>query len=326
MAISVSERLRRFYDVFSGDDHVLIVINADPDAISSAMALKRLLWRKVANIIISNINIVKRPDNLAMIRLLGISLVHIDEIDEGSFNRFIMVDSQPAHNEVFDRFNFDVIIDHHPETDVKGSFIDIRPKYGATATIMTEYLRAAKIKPAAKLATGLFYAIKTDTSNFERQTLIEDIRAFQFLFRHINIYLARRIEQADLKLEFLKYFGSAIQSMRRRKNKIYVHLGSVVNPDLCVLIADFFMRIDSVNWSIVSGIYAKKLVIIFRNDGLRRNAGNVAKLSFGHVGSAGGHKSMARSEIALADIKDLVDFKDDGKILNWIISKINKRA
>jgi len=326
MAISVSERLRRFYDVFSGDDHVLIVINADPDAISSAMALKRLLWRKVANIIISNINIVKRPDNLAMIRLLGISLVHIDEIDEGSFNRFIMVDSQPAHNEVFDRFNFDVIIDHHPETDVKGSFIDIRPKYGATATIMTEYLRAAKIKPTAKLATGLFYAIKTDTSNFERQTLIEDIRAFQFLFRHINIYLARRIEQADLKLEFLKYFGSAIQSMRRRKNKIYVHLGSVVNPDLCVLIADFFMRIDSVNWSIVSGIYAKKLVIIFRNDGLRRNAGNVAKLSFGHVGSAGGHKSMARSEIALADIKDLVDFKDDGKILNWIISKINKRA
>jgi hypothetical protein len=76
--------------------------------------------------------------------------------------------------------------------------------------------------------------------------------------------------------------------MHRRKNKIYVHLGSVVNPDICVLIADFFMRIDSVNWSIVSGIYAKKLIIIFRNDGLRRDAGNVARLSFGRVGSAGG--------------------------------------
>jgi len=160
----------------------------------------------------------------------------------------------------------------------------------------------------------------------KRQTLIEDIRAFQFLFRHINTYLARRIEQADLKLEFLKYFRRAIQNMHRRKNKIYVYLGSVVNPDICVLIADFFMRIDSVNWSIVSGIYAKKLIIIFRNDGLRRNAGNVARLSFGRVGSAGGRKSMARSEIALADIKDLVDYKNEDKFLTWIIKKINKRA
>lgn len=326
MALSVSERLRRFYDLFSGEDHVLIVINADPDSISSAMAVKRLLWRRVANITISNINIIKRPDNLAMIRLLDVSLVYIDEIDEGSFNRFIMVDSQPDHNEVFAGFNFDVIVDHHPETDVKGSFIDIRPKYGATATIMTEYLRAAKIKPAAKLATGLFYAIKTDTSNFERQTLIEDIRAFQFLFRHINIQLARRIEQADLKLEFLKYFRRAIQNMRRRKNKIYVHLGSVANPDICVIIADFFMRIDSINWSIVSGIYAKKLIIIFRNDGLRRNAGNVARLSFCSIGSAGGHKSIARSEISVANINGLVDYKDDDKLLTWIINKINKRA
>jgi nanoRNase/pAp phosphatase (c-di-AMP/oligoRNAs hydrolase) len=326
MALSVSEKLRRFYDLFSSDDRILIVINADPDAIASAMAVKRLLWRRVANITISNINIIKRPDNLAMIRLLGVSLIHIDEIDEGSFNRFIMVDSQPDHNEVFARFNFDVIIDHHPETDVKGSFIDIRPKYGATATIMTEYLRAAKIKPTAKLATGLFYAIKTDTSNFERQTLIEDIRAFQFLFRYVNIYMARKIEQSDLKLEFLKYFRTAIQNMCRRKNKIYAHLGSVVNPDICVLIADFFMRIDSINWSIVSGIYERKLIIIFRNDGLRRNAGNVAKLSFGRIGSAGGHKSMARSEIAIADIKDLVDCKDDDKILTWVINKIKKRA
>jgi len=64
MALSVSERLRRFYDLFSGEDHILIVINADPDSISSAMAVKRLLWRRVANITISNINIIKRPDNL----------------------------------------------------------------------------------------------------------------------------------------------------------------------------------------------------------------------------------------------------------------------
>jgi nanoRNase/pAp phosphatase (c-di-AMP/oligoRNAs hydrolase) len=44
MTLSNSEKLRRFYDQFSGNDHVLVVINADPDAIASAMAV-RTTWR-----------------------------------------------------------------------------------------------------------------------------------------------------------------------------------------------------------------------------------------------------------------------------------------
>jgi len=69
MRPSAPEKLRRFFDQFSSNDYVLILINADPDAIACAMAVKRLLWRKVAGITISKINVIKRPDNLAMIRL-----------------------------------------------------------------------------------------------------------------------------------------------------------------------------------------------------------------------------------------------------------------
>lgn len=326
MTISATERLRRFYDQFAGDDHVLIVINADPDAIASAKAIKRLLWRKVSSVTISNINVVKRPDNLAMIRLLGVALVHIDEIDVSLFSRFVIVDSQPEHNEVFKKFNPDVIIDHHPETGARAPYLDIRPKYGATASILTEYLRAARIKPSAKLATGLFHAIKTDTGNFERQTQIEDVRAFQFLYRHANIHLVRKIEQSELRLDFLKYFKIALANMRRRKGRIFVHLGPVINPDICVLIADFFMRIDSVSWSIVSGFYNKTLILVFRNDGVRKNAGRLAQQSFGLLGSGGGHKSMARAEIPIADLKPLVDHQDEKKVLQWIIRQVEKRA
>lgn len=326
MTISATERLRRFYDQFAGDDHVLIVINADPDAIASAKAIKRLLWRKVSSVTISNINVVKRPDNLAMIRLLGVALVPIDEIDVSLFSRFVIVDSQPEHNEVFKKFNPDVIIDHHPETGARAPYLDIRPKYGATASILTEYLRAARIKPSAKLATGLFHAIKTDTGNFERQTQIEDVRAFQFLYRHANIHLVRKIEQSELRLDFLKYFKIALANMRRRKGRIFVHLGPVINPDICVLIADFFMRIDSVSWSIVSGFYNKTLILVFRNDGVRKNAGRLAQQSFGLYGSGGGHKSMARAEIPIADLKPLVDHQDEKKVLQWIIRQIEKRG
>ncbi len=326
MTLSAVEKLRRFYDPFEGEDNVLILINADPDAIASAMAVKRLLWRKVSSVTISNINIIKRPDNIAMVRLLGVDLVPLKDIVKDSFNRFVIVDSQPNHNEVFTEYPPHVIIDHHPDTGVSAPFVDIRPKYGATATIMTEYLRAAKIKPSSKLATGLFYAIKTDTDNFVRQTLIEDVRAFQFLYRHSNLHLINKIEQSELTIDFLKYFKIALDNKRVRKGHMFAYLGPVVNPDICVIIADFFMKISSVNWSIVSGVYSKKLIIVFRNDGLRKHAGKVAKLSFGQIGSAGGHKSMARAEIPFADLKEVVDYKDDKKLLRWIINKVEKKA
>ena len=326
MTRSAPEKLRRFYEQFSGNDHVLIVINADPDAIASAMAVSRLLWRKVLNVTISNINTINRPDNLAMTRLLGVTLTPFSEIDSDQFNRIVVVDSQPDHNELMASLKPDVIIDHHPESDVTAPFLDIRPHYGSTATIMTEYLRAARIKPSVKLATGLFHAIKTDTNDFKGPTLIEDVRAFQYLFRHANIHLARKIEQADLRLDFLRYFRSAIQTMRLRKGRVFVHLGAVVNPDVCVILADFFMRVSSVTWSIVSGTWDKKLIIIFRNDGIRKNAGNVAKEGFGHLGSAGGHKNMARAEIAFSVLKDHIDPKDEKKLLRWIINSAEKRA
>lgn len=326
MKLSAVERLRRFYKQFSGNDQVLVLINADPDAIASAMAVKRLLWRKVAGVSISNINVIKRPDNLAMIRLLGVNLVHVDALKDASrFHRVVLVDSQPGHNDAFGRFKIDVVIDHHPRTEMNVPYADIRPEYGSNSTILTEYLRAARIKPSVKLATGLFHAIKTDTRNFERQTLMEDIRAFQFLFRYANTTLARKIEQADLRLDFLKYFKIAIDTMRIHRGRVFVHLGEVVNPDVCVLIADFFMRVNPVTWSIVSGLCDGVLVLIFRNDGLRKNAGTVAKRSFCQLGSAGGHKSMARAEIPVKCVAGMVDIHNERQMLHWIIDRIEQK-
>lgn len=326
MRTKVKERLRRFWEQFDSGDQVLILINADPDAIASAMAVKRLLWRKVAGITISHINIVHRPDNLTMMRLLGVRAVHLDTIDPDRFQRKVLIDSQPDHNDAFGPFRYDVIIDHHPDSRPRAGFVDIRPGYGATASMLTEYLRAAQIKPSAKLATGLFYAIKTDTRNFERGTQIEDIVAFQYLFRYANIPLARRIEQADLKLGFLAFFRKAIQARRFRKGRMFAHLGQVPNPDVCVLVADFLMRVETVTWSIVSGIYDQQLVVILRNDGIRKNAGNLARSSFGEFGSAGGRKTMARAELALSAVGEAVDFSNGKRLTDWLINRVEQRT
>jgi hypothetical protein len=93
-----------------------------------------------------------------------------------------------------------------------------------------------------------------------------------------------------------------------------------------VLIADFFMRVNSVTWSVVSGLYRNTLVIVLRNDGIRKNAGNTAIKSFGQFGSAGGHKGMARAEIRTDDLEELVDIQDEKRLLRWMIRRFEKRV
>ena len=39
---------------------------------------------------------------------------------------------------------------------------DIRPSYGATSTILVDYLRAADVKITQRMATALLYGIKAE--------------------------------------------------------------------------------------------------------------------------------------------------------------------
>lgn len=326
MATSASERLRRFFGLFSYEDRLLVLINADPDAMASAMALKRLLWRQVSATTIAHINTITRPDNLAMIRLLRLDMLPVEKVNADQFTRFAIVDSQPSHHEFFEGINFDVIIDHHPDTGAKAPFADVRPNYGATSTIMTQYLRAAKIKPSAKLATALFYGIKTDTMNFQRKAVIEDVNAFQFLFRHVNVHVAQSIEQAEMTTDFLKYYRIALECMRVQKQRIHVHIGPVLNPDVCVSIADFFMKIHDIAWAVVSGTYQGRLIIIVRNDGIRKDAGKLLSKAFGELGPAGGHKAVARAEIPLKNLEAIVQYRNDKALSRWIAKRLKKRT
>jgi nanoRNase/pAp phosphatase (c-di-AMP/oligoRNAs hydrolase) len=324
MSSTSAEKLHQLLELFSREDRLLIVINADPDAMAGAMALKRLLWRKITAASIAHVNVVSRPDNLAMIRLLKLDMTPLAKIDRTRFTRVALVDSQPSHHKSFEGLTVDIVIDHHPDTRPPALFLDIRPEYGAASTILTEYLRAARIKPSAKLATALFYGIKTDTSNFERKAIMQDVDAFQFLFRHVNIHIARKIEQAEIGLDFLKYYRQALDQVRVRNQGIQVHLGAVPTPDILVSIADFFLKIHDVARVAVSGISRGNLVIILRNDGFRKDAGKILADAFGNLGTAGGHKAMARAEIPLENLQGQLSVKDEKSVARWIKKKMDR--
>ncbi len=300
-SVSVTEKYRKLMEVVHADDSLAILIDADPDAMSSAMALKRIFWRKAQRAEIFHLNEIQRPDNLALIRLLKIEQKHLRRFEPRKFNRLAVVDSQPGHHVEFAGLHFDIIIDHHPvEKRFDASFVDIKEEYGANATIMTEYLKAGKIKPSPRLATALFYGIKTDTDNFVRKSMPNDINAFQYLYRFANLNTIKKIESSEITRKTLRYFKNAIDDAIFLGDRACIHMGTVKNPDILVLIADFFMKLADTTWSIVSGEYEGKLVVILRNAGFRGDAGKVAQKLFGVLGgNAGGHRAAARAEIPL---------------------------
>ena len=319
----ISHSLGKLLDLFSPKDRILVTIDADPDSMASAMALKRLLWRRVHKVAIAHFNEIRRFDNRTMARLLKIPLVKLNKIDSRDFSKILLVDGQPHHHESLAKFKYDAVIDHHPIVmPVKASFVDIRPEYGATATIMTEYLRAAQIRPSKSLATALVYAIRSDTRNFEAGALEKDVNAFHFLFPYANMHLLSRIETAEMGLEELSHFQQALENRRIRKGKIFSYLGRVRSHDTLVLVADFFMKCHEVTWSVVFGIDRKNLLVVIRNDGLQKNAGSLASRAFGAFGNAGGHHAMARAEIPLVNLEDHLKEYDKATLSRFVIRQL----
>ena len=258
--VPVVEKLKKLNRVAGAGDRLAILVNADPDALACAMALKRLYWRKVRPVRIFRINRIDRADNLAFVKLLNIRHSHIRALKKSEFNKWALVDSQPSHDEQFAGINFDVIIDHHPRTaGLKANFIDIKEDYGAAATLMTEYIRAAKIKPSPRLATALFYAIKTDTDNFVRPTVDRDMIAFRYLYDYANMNIIKKIESSEITRAMLSRFQQAMQKVQFVNQIAVVHMGVVNKPDTLVQIADFFLKIAEATWSIVSGNIRKSI-------------------------------------------------------------------
>jgi nanoRNase/pAp phosphatase (c-di-AMP/oligoRNAs hydrolase) len=315
------ERLRRH---FAPAERVLIMMqdDPDPDALASALALRTLLGRTKAAAPIATFGTITRPENRAMLRILEIDVEQIKPRAIGEYEMVAMVDCQPSFFE--ESFgDVDLVIDHHPEeTPTRAHLKDIRPAYGATSTILTEYLRAADVRITQRLATALLYGIKADTLQLERGATRADMEAFAFLHAVANHSALRRIERPELPNAALDVLAAGIARRRVVAGVVFVHLGAVGYPELVAQFADLFLQVEGVEWSVVSGIVDTDLHVSVRNVGYVRAAGDVVRQAFGALGSAGGHRSMAKAVIPLREWRRAVGEITDETIARQIMPRV----
>ena len=294
---------------FEGAESVLILLqdDPDPDAIASGLALRQVLGRNKQTAPLGSFGRVTRPENIAMVKLLEIEIEKITKNSLKNFERIAVVDLQPPHLASPPK-EVDLVIDHHPEQFTYKSHIkDIRPSYGATSTILLEYLLCSNSSIGTRLATAMLYGIKSDTFALSREVNEWDVQAFSYLYPLANQNLMRRIERPELPPAALDALSLALKNRRVIDKVAFVNLGRVERDDLIPQMADFALSFEGIEWAFVSGVYESNYIISVRNVGYVRAAGRVLKEAFGDIGAAGGHASMAKAIIPVTQFHRLWD-------------------
>src|SRR5438067_1923369 len=299
-------RVQQYQRYFSDADRVLIMTHndPDPDAMASGLALRNVLRRTKTTAIIGAIQGVTRPENQRMVNLLDIHVEAISPASLKEYDRIAMVDVQPHYfGGLIDRA--DLVIDHHPEQPgYTAVFKDIRPDYGSTSTILTEHLRAVDVNISERTATAMLYAIKSDTLFFNRQTNRVDIDAFSFLYPLADPTLIRKMEGAEITIERLDYVLKAHGTGRLSEQVFCASLGVCPREDFIPYVADFFLQLEHVKWTVIAGVVNDAMVISVRNLGFSKNAGEFVRRYFAEIGSAGGHRAMAKAVLPLKAFRE----------------------
>src|SRR6266581_1609655 len=299
-------RVQQYQRYFSDAERVLIMLHnePDPDAMASGLALRNILRRTKTTAIIGAIQGVTRPENVRMVNLLDIQVENIRAETLTEYDRIAMVDVQPHYFVgLIDRV--DLVIDHHPEQPGYTTvFKDIRPDYGSTSTILTEHLRAVDANISERTATAMLYAIKSDTLFFNRQANRVDLEAFSYLYPLADAAMIRKMEGAEITMDRLEYVIKAKQNGRMVEQVFCSFIGASPREDFIPYVADFYLQLEDVKWTIVAGIVNDSLVMSVRNLGYSRNAGEFVRKYFADIGSAGGHRSMAKAVVPLRAFRD----------------------
>ncbi|HEY6874425.1 MAG TPA: DHH family phosphoesterase [Geobacteraceae bacterium] len=287
-----------------GRGKIIIIVhdNPDPDCLASALALRHLFVMKLnKDAVITFSGMIARSENLVMAKELEIPLTPLGIVDLKEYPVVCMLDTQPGtgNNALPPKSRVDIIIDHHPLRDqsTQSRWVDVREDYGGTATILYEYLLAQEVNIGTKLATALFYAIKSETQDLGREANRPDRDAYLRLFPLTNKKLLYEITHPKLSREYFLTINTAVEHTIIYERVLVTNLGSIVFPELVAEMADFLIRLEDIDTSLCMGQYANEMILSMRTIRHDLNAGEIIKRLVLGVGTAGGHGMMAGGRI-----------------------------
>ena len=303
------ERLEKLRQIVERKKKVLILThnNPDPDAIGAGWALSHLLKEElgVGSTFVYG-GIITRAENRAMVRLLNIGIKPLEMINIHNFSVVALVDTQPnaGNNSLPSSIEPAIVIDHHSlrKTSHRVEFADIRPQYGSCSTILTEYLVQAGLSFEKKVATALYYGIKSDTQDLGRDATEADYEATIRLYPRVLLKVLSQIEHPELSRDYYVLFDQALHDAVIFGDVILCDLGFLLKPDMVSLMADLLLRFSGVRWSFVMGGIDSRVIFSLRTKRHNQNAGLMAQRVVKGLGTAGGHGMIGGGQIVTKEL------------------------
>lgn len=236
----------------------------DPDYISSVLALKHILGSFGIEAHAGYSVPVGRHENRAMMKLIADDVPQLTaEHDFSSYQGIAVVDCQRADALVQEQTQAPLIaiFDHHDkEEGVHADFIDIRKSVGATATLMTDYLKQGALlddhDESAPLATALLYGIRSDTNSLLKAKHADYV-ASAYLSRYADFGLLEQVVEQPWTRKTMETVTRAFNSQHVVDNYVLAGVGAIATEreaDAIPLAADILSRPEDVGTSVVYGI------------------------------------------------------------------------
>lgn len=287
-----------------GRGKVLIVThdNPDPDSIASAVALRHLILMKTGqDAVLTYGGVIGRSENRKMVELLEIPMVPINDLDLSQYGVVGMVDTQPhsGNNSLPADQQVHMVIDHHmPKTDLSGiCWVDVREHYGASATILYEYLTDQDVSINTRLATSLFYAIKSETQDLGREWSKADREAYLKLLPLSNNRILFNIIHPQVPRDYFFAFRTALENSKIYGEALVFNLRTINNPDHVAELADFLLRQQGISYVLGMGWFNGTQILSMRTLNPDAKLGLVIQEMVKGLGSAGGHGMIAGGQV-----------------------------
>lgn len=301
---AAQKRLASLLATLRGRKRLLILThdNPDPDAIASGWGLLRVVRRlRGLRAELAYGGVIGRGENRTLCQSLRVPLRPLAELDLDAFDAIALVDSQPetGNNSLPKDLRPTVVLDHHPcrQGTRRVPYFDVREDYGATASIVTEYLLASGVALDRRLSTAIFYAIKSETQNLGREASPADRRAYLHFFPRVDNLALSRIEHPPIPAAHFSMIEKMIEGTRVHGPLVITMLGEVSHPDAVAEFADLVVRLERAVWALAVGRYGGDLLLSIRTNNAHANAGRIIQRIVGRAGSSGGHGMMAGGKL-----------------------------
>ncbi len=291
------DHIRDLINLLKNEKYIYIQTHnfPDHDAVASAFGLQVFFNNFGLRSYLTYDGEIQRDSLISMISQLKIDIRHVNSYEMKAEDRIVIVDGCKGNMNVTDFIGDEVgVIDHHQVKRAEDvPFNDIRPDYGACASIIYDYFTEHNLTIPQNAASALLIGINMDTSLLTRGVSRNDIIAYSSLYTLSDVRLVNTILRNYIQHKDLEFYKEAIDRVKIRDGVAYCYFENGCSQNMLGILGDFFLALQEVDFVILAAKNGGKINFSLRNENEKWNCSQLIQAVLKDVGFGGGHIDMA---------------------------------